>query len=86
MTHMPNIALQRFHDHQDNPMVRALIQFIQYNLERPLESVASWGVEVSEKSVRTFYLRFTDGTQISGTLAEAWTVQVFKYQKEEATA
>jgi hypothetical protein len=83
MTAMPNIALQRFRDYRDNPMVQALTRFITVNLERPLESVASWGVEISDKSHRTFYLHFVDGTKFSGQLREAWQVQVFQIEKEE---
>jgi hypothetical protein len=76
------MALQRFEDHKDNPMVWALRRFIIVNLGRPLESVASWGVEVSEKPVRSFFLLFTDGTKLSGRLESVWTVRVFEYEQE----
>jgi hypothetical protein len=78
-----NNAVQRFYDYGDNPMVQALTRFITLNLERPLESVANWGVEVSEKSSRKFYLDFTDGTKISGWVEQVWQVAVFEYTKEK---
>jgi hypothetical protein len=81
---VPNMALQRFEDYKDNPMVQVLTRFITLNLRRPLESVASWGVEVSDKPERTFYLHFTDGMRCSGQLREIWQVQVFEYEQEKA--
>jgi hypothetical protein len=80
MVYIPNMALTRFQENQGNPMVEALCNFIVLNLERPLEQVASWGVEVSDKPSRTFYLRFTDGTHISGQLAQVWQVQTHVYE------
>jgi hypothetical protein len=80
---VPNRALQRFEDHKDNPMVQALTWFITFNLKRELSSVASWGVEVSEKPARSFFLLFTDGTKLSGRLESVWTVRVFDNEQEE---
>ncbi len=62
-------------------MVRALRNFITYTLGKSLEDVVSWGIEVSDKPSRMFYLRFADSTRISGRLQEAWTVQVFGLDK-----
>jgi hypothetical protein len=81
---VPNMALQRFEDHKDNPMVQALTRFITFNLKRELSSVASWGVEVSEKPVRSFFLLFIDGTKLSGRLEAMWTVRGFEYEQEKA--
>lgn len=75
---IPNQVLQRFEDHKNNPMVQAIRRYIIEQLRRPLAHVASWGIEVSDKRVRTFYVRFTDGTIISGEIEEAWTVRVYE--------
>lgn len=82
----PNISLQRFKDYSDNPLVQALTRFIT-QLSRPLESVTSWGVEVTEKPTRTFHVAFMDGTRISGVLEEVWQVRVFDWHfpEEEET-
>jgi hypothetical protein len=84
MAILPNMALQRFEDYKDNLIVRELIRFITITLERPLESVISWGVEITEKPVRSFYVTFTDGVKMSGRLEEVWMIRVFDYEQEKA--
>lgn len=72
---------RRFRENEGNPLVQALLQFIEVTLGAPTNEILSWMTEYTEEDEKAFLLQLRDGRRYIGTLTSGSVAQVYHVRR-----